>query len=91
MGRLAIVEKSAIDEMFEPFFEELPTLAKDKKLQIVFYRSALAMGTRSRYLNEQTIELAKTLQLSDSEQAAQLGEELFEELSSSYLQDLIKD
>lgn len=88
MGRLAIVEKKAIDEMFEPFFEELPTLAKDEKLHTVFYRSVLAVGTRSKYLNNQTIELAKTLQLSDSETAAKMGEELFEELTSEYVQEI---
>lgn len=90
MGRLAITEKSAIDEMFEPFFEELPTLAKDEKLYTVLYRAILAMGARSKYLNEQCIELSRTLQLSDSETAAKLGQELFEELTSEYLQDVLK-
>ncbi|MDB4584168.1 hypothetical protein N9164_13520, partial [Draconibacterium sp.] len=86
MGRLAIADKKAIDEMFEPFFEELPTLAKDFKLYTPLYRSILAMGTRSKYLNAQTIELAKTMQLSNSESALKLGEELFEELTSEYVQ-----
>lgn len=87
IGRLAIAEKSAIDEMFESFFEELPTLAKDSKLHTVFYRSVLALGSRSKYLNDQTIELSKTMQLSDSEHSAKLGEELFDELTSEYVQD----
>jgi hypothetical protein len=85
MGRLAIADKKAIDEMFEPFFEELPTLAKDSKLYTPLYRSILALGTRSKYLNTQTIELAKTMQLSNSESALKLGEELFEELTSEYV------
>ncbi len=90
MGRLAIADKSAIDEMFEPFFEELPTLAKDNKLNTVFYRSVIALGKRSKILNMQTTELARTLQLSDSENAVQLGEELFEELTSDYFQELLQ-
>lgn len=90
MGRLAITEKRAIDEMFEPFFEELPTLAKDEKLYTVLYRSILALGARSKYLNEHSVELSRTLQLSDSETATKLGQELFEELTSEYMQDVLK-
>jgi hypothetical protein len=87
MGRLAITDKKAIDEMFEPFFEELPTLAKDLKLYTPLYRSILALGTRSKYLNEQTVELARTLQLSNSENALKLGEELYDELTSEYFRN----
>ncbi|WP_346862157.1 hypothetical protein [uncultured Draconibacterium sp.] len=90
MGRLAITEKLAIDEMFEPFFDELPTLAKDAKLYTPMYRAIIAMGTRSRFLHEQCVELAKTFQLSNSETAAKLGEDLFEEMTSDYFQDSIK-
>ncbi|WP_346855249.1 hypothetical protein [uncultured Draconibacterium sp.] len=90
MGRLAITEKLAIDEMFEPFFDELPTLAKDAKLYTPLHRAIIAMGTRSKFLHEQCIELAKTFQLSNSETAAKLGEDLFEELTSDYFQDSIK-
>lgn len=84
IGRLALTDKLAIDEMFEPFFEELPTLAKDSTLNSVFYRTIIALGKRSKYLNRQTIELARTLQLSDSENAVKQGEILFEELTSDY-------
>ena len=82
MGRLAITEKKALDEMFEPFFGELPTLAKDTKLYTVIYRSVLALGRRSKLLNEQSAELAVQLQQSLSENAKKLGETLFEELGS---------
>jgi hypothetical protein len=90
IGRLAITDKKAIDEMFETFLEELPTLAKDSKLYTPLYRSILAMGTRSKYLNKQTIELAKIFQLSNSENALKLGEELYEELTSEYVRDKFK-
>lgn len=90
MGRLAIAEKTAIDEMFESFFEELPTLAKDAQLYTPLYRAIIAMGSRSKLLNEQCIELSKTFQLSDSENATKLGEQLFEELTADYFQDSIR-
>ena len=89
IGRLAITDKKAIDEMFEPFFEELPTLAKDEKLFTPLYRTIIALGTRSKPLNLQSRELAKTFQLSDSENAVTLGEQLFEELTSEYVTSLL--
>lgn len=81
-GRLALTEKNAIDEMFEPFFEEFLTLAKDAKLHTVLRRTIIALGSRSKSLYQQSIELSKNLQLSDSETAINFGESLFEELSS---------
>jgi len=89
MGRLAITEKNALDEMFEPFFEEIITLAKDQKLYTVIYRSLLAIGSRSNFLNKQATDLSKTLQLSNSENASKLGESLYEELTSDYLREMI--
>jgi hypothetical protein len=80
-GRLALADKNAIDEMFELFFEEFLTLAKDEKLHTVLRRTIIALGNRSKMLYQQTIELSKTLQLSDSETAIRFGESLFEELS----------
>ena len=91
MGRLAITDKKAIDEMFEPFFEELPTLAKDDKLFTPLYRAIIALGTRSKPLNMQSRELAKTFQLSNSENAIKLGEQLFDELTSEYVSDLLEE
>jgi len=87
VGRLAITDKQAIDEMFESFFEEFMTLAKDAKLYTVLYRTLIAFGTRSKYLNENSVELAQTLQLSSSENAIKLGESLYEELTSEYVQE----
>ncbi len=91
MGRLALVEKNAIDEMFEPFFEELPALAKDGKLYTPLYRSLLALGTRSKCMNEQVVEFAVTLQQQNSENAVKLGEELFEELTGSHFHDVFDE
>ena len=90
IGRLALTDKNAIDEMFEPFFEELETLAKDIKLHTVIYRTIIALGTRSLQLNKQSIELAKSLQLSDSETTAKLGADLFDELTGEDVQNALK-
>lgn len=87
VGRLAITDKRAIDEMFDSFFEEFQTLAKDEKLYTVLYRTLVAVGVRSKYLNAKCIELAQDLQVSSSEVAIKLGEELLEELSSDYIQE----
>ena len=89
IGRLAITDKKAIDEMFDSFFDEFPTLAKDKKLFTVLYRTIIALGIRSKYLNEKSIVLAKTFQLSNSENALNLGEQLYEELTSEYIQEVL--
>jgi len=90
IGRLAKTDKNAIDEMFEPFFEELKTLAKDTQLHTVIYRTVIALGTRSLLLNQQSIDLAKSLQLNNSETAAKLGEDLYNELTGEDIQDTLK-
>jgi hypothetical protein len=90
IGRLAITDKNAIDEMFDPFFEELPTLAKDPKLNNVFYRTTIALATRSEQLYQSALELAQMLQLVNTENAVKLGEELFEELSGCHFRDSVR-
>jgi hypothetical protein len=85
MGRLAIVQKNALDEMFEPFFEELVVLGKDPRLNAVIYRSVTAMGTRSKMLNNLAVELARTFQLDEQEETVKLGEMLMQELTDEHL------
>ena len=76
--------------MFEPFFGEIQTLAKDPQLNTVLYRSLLTLGTRSELLNKQAIELARKLEASDSENAVKLAKELLAELTSEYVRDILK-
>ncbi len=90
-GRLAISEKKALDEMFESFFEEFLTLAKDPKLFTVLYRSIISIACRSEALRQQCIELTETMQLSESENEMRLGETLFEELNSNYFNDSVNN
>ena len=87
MGRLAITDKQAIDEMFEPFFEELPTLAKDPHLYTPLYRAIVAIGCRSKKLNEFTILFTQQLKETENEQAQKLAQALNDELSSEYVQE----
>ena len=90
IGRLAITDKNAIDEMFEPFFGEMQTLAKDQKLNTILYRTVLMLGKRSEGLFQLTLQLAQNLQQSDSENAIKNGKELYSELSTDYFLDSIK-
>jgi hypothetical protein len=91
MGRLAISDKKALDEMFELFFDELPTLSRDAKLYTVIYRTVIAIGSRSHQLNAVSAEFSLTLQQSESENAIRLGKTLYEELTSPYFQDTLKE
>lgn len=88
MGRLALTEKSAMDELFEPFFDVLSPLAKDQNLQQVFYRSFILLGQKSREMNEATILFAENLKVSDSVESQNLAELILSELKSEYVQDL---
>ncbi|MGE5395672.1 MAG: hypothetical protein ACM3P1_13095 [Candidatus Saccharibacteria bacterium] len=88
MGRLAITEKSAMDELFEPFFDVLSPLAKDPNLKQIFYRSYILLGMKSKTMNERAIQFAEELKLLDNETSNSLSEMILSELRSDYVQDL---
>lgn len=88
MGRLAIVEKSAMDELFEPFFDVLSPLAKDPNLKQIFYRSFILLGMKSKTMNENAILFAEGLKELDSEVSNSLSEMILTELRSDYANDL---
>ncbi len=90
MGRLALTQKNALDEMFEPFFEELAVLGRDPRLNAVIYRTVLALGARSAMLHNLSLELAKIFLLAEQEDARKLGEALMEELSDNSYSFFIK-
>jgi hypothetical protein len=87
MGRLAIAQKSAIDELFEPFFDVLSPLAKDPKLKQVFYRSFILLGMKSKSMNESAILFAEGLKSVDSEDSLNLADLILSELKSEYVQE----
>lgn len=82
MGRLAIVRKEAIDEMFELFFDELAVVGKDPRLNAVVYRTVIALGVRSKMLNEKAVELARSYLDGERADTVALGNLLYEELTS---------
>jgi hypothetical protein len=86
MGRLALVEKSAPDELFEPFFDVLSPLSKDPNLKQAFYRSFILLGSKSKGLNEKAISFAENLQKLDSDHSRELAEMVLPELKSDYVQ-----
>lgn len=88
MGRLAITEKSAMDELFEPFFDVLSPLAKDANLKQIFYRSYILLGMKSKTMNERAIAFAEGLKLIENETSIALSEMILSELRSDYVQDL---
>ena len=51
-GRLALTDKTSPDEMFEIFFEEFLTLARDPALATVLYRTLMQWAGRSDYLKD---------------------------------------
>lgn len=85
MGRLAMTQMNALNEMFEPFFEELAVLGRDSRLNAVIYRTVIALGTRSQMLNSLSVELAQSFQLAEQENTVKLGESLMEALTDEYL------
>jgi hypothetical protein len=87
MGRLALVEKSAIDEFFEPFFDILSPLSKDPALKQVFYRSYILLGMKGKAMNEKAIQFAEVMKQSDSEVSKSLADLILTELTSDYVQE----
>jgi hypothetical protein len=81
MGRLAIVQKEAIDEMFEPFFEELAVVGRDPLLSLVIYRTVIALGARSQMMKEHAVHLAEQFLSGERTEIIKLGEELLDELN----------
>ena len=81
MGRLALTQKNALDEMFEPFFEELAVVGKDHRLNTVVYRTVTALANRSELLYKLSLELAETYIQAEQEETVRIGLTLKEELN----------
>jgi hypothetical protein len=88
MGRLSVVQKTVMDELFEPFFDVLSPLSKDANLKLIFYRSFILLGMKSKTMNENAILFAESLKDLDSEVSSSLSEMILSELRSDYAQDL---
>ncbi len=84
MGRLALVDKNAIDEMFDPFFNLIFPLAKDPALSDIFYRSFLKVGHKSEHLRSECIEFLKLLLDSVEDHPRHLASVLLDELNDEW-------
>lgn len=82
MGRLGLSDKKSPDEIFEPFFEELVPLAKDKELSTVIARAVSILANRSEFLRLITIEFIRNLNETDSQAAKQVAAELEDDLQN---------
>jgi hypothetical protein len=75
-GRLALMDKASPDEIFESFFEEFLTLAKDPSLNNVLYRSLLQFANRSQDMKRQVLEWGSHLKDVGTVSSVFLAEEL---------------
>ncbi len=91
MGRLAMVDKKAIDEMFTPFLEEMIPLSKDPKLTHVLYRSLTHLGVRSKQLNKLCLEFVEELKGSGISYSIKLAGLVNDELASEYVQERVNN
>ncbi len=82
LGRLAMMDKKAIDEMFEPFFEVLLPLSKDPALSQIFYRTMVILINRSEELREVCAEFVAEMAEQEEEQAQLMAKLLQEEISA---------
>ena len=90
IGRLALTDRKAKDENFDPFFELMPPLSKDPQLSIVFSRVYIQIGMRNLNLNEIAVSYAKILKTIDSKTAQENAEHILSELDCEDARDIVK-
>lgn len=81
VGRLAMVDKKAIDDMFEPFFTVLFPLAKDPALGQIFYRTLILMANRSEALRESCKNFLELVQEMEEEHPKNMAALLLEDIA----------
>ncbi len=80
IGRLARIDKKAIDEMFEVFFPKLIALAKDPKLHQPLYNSIYALANRNETLQQSCITFLNELKQDDNKNAQHIASLLLEDI-----------
>ncbi len=80
VGRLALIDKKAINEMFESFFPVLTPLSKDPALTQTFYRSFTLLAERNEELRESCKAYLQELAELDEENARNLASVLLEDI-----------
>jgi len=90
IGRLALTDIQAEDEKFEPFFELMSPLSKDRQLATVFSRIFIQIGMRNLNLHELAIRHAEILKTIDSEVSQENAELILSELDCEDAMEIIK-
>ena len=80
IGRLALTDREAPDEKFDPFFELMPPLSKDPQLAIVFQRVFIQIGMHNLTLHEIAINHARILMTIAVKTARDNAEQILNEL-----------
>jgi len=80
LGRLAMVDKEAIDDMFLPCFKVIASLSKDASLGDAFYRLILRLAQRSERLRLECVRFLEDVQQFEEEFPKKLAGSLLEEL-----------
>jgi len=83
LGRLAMVDKEAIDDMFMPCFKVIVSLSKDASLGDAFYRLILRLAHRSERLRLESIRFLENVQKFEEEFPKKLAGSLLKELKDS--------
>ncbi len=81
IGRLAMIDKKAIDEMFEPFFTVLSPLIKDPALGQIFYRTFILLAKRSETLRKSCKSFLEPVPEMEEDHPKKLGHLLLEEIT----------
>ncbi|MEL7585965.1 MAG: hypothetical protein AAGU19_04565 [Prolixibacteraceae bacterium] len=74
MGRLAVTDKNAIDEMFGGFFEVIYPLMKDPALSSALHRSVILLGNRNENLRNQSIRFLESVKEQNEDRPKQLAD-----------------
>ena len=81
LGRLAMVDKDAIDDMFLPCFKVIAPLSKDSSLGDAFYRLILRLAQRSKRLRLECIKFLEDIQKFEEEFPKKIANSLLNELN----------
>lgn len=81
IGRLAMMDKKAINEMFEPFFQVMAPLSKDPQLGQVFYRTMTALINRNAELRQSCEAFLQEVKAMEEEQAQNMAIVLLEDIA----------
>ena len=90
IGRLALTDRDAPDENFDPFLELMSPLSKDSQLATVFSRIFIQIGMRNPNLHGLVIRHAAILKTIDSEVSLDNAELILNELDCEEVRAIVK-